>query len=96
MKDHPEWFFKRPDGTIKYAENPPKKYQDVYPLNFQSRPGRRSGGSHDDCLLCDLACGFSGWTILTRSRFVLEWLIAEIHEKYPDAQFLSEALHVQR
>ena len=34
VHDHPEWFFKRPDGTIKYAENPPKKYEDVYPLNF--------------------------------------------------------------
>ncbi len=36
VRDHPEWFFKRPDGTIKYAENPPKKYQDVYPLNFHN------------------------------------------------------------
>ncbi len=34
MREHPEWFFHRPDGTIKYAENPPKKYQDVYPVNF--------------------------------------------------------------
>src|SRR3989442_191593 len=34
VREHPEWFFHRPDGTIKYAENPPKKYQDVYPLNF--------------------------------------------------------------
>src|SRR5262249_23870788 len=36
VREHPEWFFHRPDGTIKYAENPPKKYQDVYPLNFYS------------------------------------------------------------
>ena len=36
VQEHPEWFFHRPDGTIKYAENPPKKYQDIYPLNFQS------------------------------------------------------------
>jgi starch synthase (maltosyl-transferring) len=34
VAEHPEWFFHRPDGSIKYAENPPKKYQDVYPLNF--------------------------------------------------------------
>ena len=33
--EHPEWFYKRPDGTIKYAENPPKKYEDIYPLNFR-------------------------------------------------------------
>ena len=35
VKEHPEWFYKRPDGTIKYAENPPKKYEDIYPLNFR-------------------------------------------------------------
>ena len=34
-REHPEWFYKRPDGTIKYAENPPKKYEDIYPLNFR-------------------------------------------------------------
>jgi len=34
VKEHPDWFYKRPDGTIKYAENPPKKYEDIYPLNF--------------------------------------------------------------
>ena len=40
---HPDWFFKRPDGTIKYAENPPKKYQDIYPLNFTALTERRCG-----------------------------------------------------
>ncbi|HEU5321337.1 MAG TPA: maltotransferase domain-containing protein, partial [Methylomirabilota bacterium] len=40
VREHPEWFFHRPDGTIKYAENPPKKYQDVYPLNFQGADPR--------------------------------------------------------
>ena len=35
VREHPEWFYKRPDGTIKYAENPPKKYEDIYPLNFR-------------------------------------------------------------
>ena len=35
VAEHPEWFYKRPDGTIKYAENPPKKYEDIYPLNFR-------------------------------------------------------------
>jgi hypothetical protein len=45
VKEHPEWFRQRPDGTIKYAENPPKKYQDIYPINFESPTGRRSGRS---------------------------------------------------
>ena len=40
VKDHPEWFIKRPDGSIQYAENPPKKYQDIYPLNFESSEWR--------------------------------------------------------
>ena len=35
VREHPEWFYKRPDGTIKFAENPPKKYEDIYPLNFR-------------------------------------------------------------
>src|ERR1051326_2787464 len=40
VKEHPEWFYKRPDGTIKYAENPPKKYEDIYPLNFRCKNWR--------------------------------------------------------
>jgi starch synthase (maltosyl-transferring) len=38
VREHPEWFYHRPDGTIKYAENPPKKYQDIYPVNFDTDP----------------------------------------------------------
>jgi catechol 2,3-dioxygenase-like lactoylglutathione lyase family enzyme len=40
VREHPEWFLKRPDGSIKYAENPPKKYQDIYPFHFESAAGR--------------------------------------------------------
>ena len=36
VSEHPEWFVRRPDGSIQYAENPPKKYQDIYPINFES------------------------------------------------------------
>ena len=47
VREHPEWFHHRPDGSIAYAENPPKKYQDIYPLNFwpscRGRPGRPVG-----------------------------------------------------
>ena len=71
LKEHPEWFFVRPDGTIKYAENPPKKYQDIYPLNFwcEDREGAlervprhpaRSGST--------TACAPFAWTIRTPSR----------------------------
>ena len=42
VREHPEWFRHRPDGTIKYAENPPKKYQDIYPFDFECTACRRS------------------------------------------------------
>ena len=45
VSEHPEWFIHRPDGTIQYAENPPKKYQDIYPLDFESADWRGSGTS---------------------------------------------------
>ncbi|HET9524082.1 MAG TPA: alpha-1,4-glucan--maltose-1-phosphate maltosyltransferase [Terrimicrobiaceae bacterium] len=94
VHDHPEWFFKRPDGTIKYAENPPKKYQDVYPLNFHN--------PNWEALWKELHSVIAFWCELgvkifrvdnphTKPVSFWEWLIAEIHEKYPDAQFLSEA-----
>jgi starch synthase (maltosyl-transferring) len=51
VHDHPEWFYKRPDGTIKYAENPPKKYQDVYPLNFHNANWRMLWDELTDVIL---------------------------------------------
>ena len=94
VKDHPEWFFKRPDGTIKYAENPPKKYQDVYPLNFHNPTWEALWRELHDVIAfwCDLGVRiFRVDNPHTKPVSFWEWLIAEIHEKYPDAQFLSEA-----
>ena len=94
VKDHPEWFFKRPDGTIKYAENPPKKYQDVYPLNFHNPNWEALWRELHDVIAfwCDLGVRiFRVDNPHTKPVSFWEWLIAEIHEKYPDAQFLSEA-----
>ena len=94
VHDHPEWFFKRPDGTIKYAENPPKKYQDVYPLNFHN-PNWESLWKELHSVIafwCELGVKiFRVDNPHTKPVSFWEWLIAEIHEKYPDAQFLSEA-----
>ena len=45
VREHPEWFRKRPDGTIQYAENPPKKYQDIYPLDFETEDWQALGKS---------------------------------------------------
>ena len=71
VREHPEWFYQRPDGTIKYAENPPKKYQDIYPINFATaRPGNRSGRRcWASCASGSTrACAPSGWTTRTPSR----------------------------
>ena len=70
VTEHPEWFTKRADGRIAYAENPPKKYQDIYPLNFDNEPGaastpRCTGSSGTGWRT---GCGSSGWTTRTPSR----------------------------
>ena len=94
VHDHPEWFYKRPDGTIKYAENPPKKYQDVYPMNFHNPNWEALWRELHDVIAfwCNLGVRiFRVDNPHTKPVSFWEWLIAEIHEKYPDAQFLSEA-----
>jgi len=94
VKEHPEWFFKRPDGTIKYAENPPKKYEDVYPLNFQNENWRE--------LWEELTCVVLFWVDRgvkifrvdnphTKPVAFWESLIGKVHARHPDVIFLSEA-----
>ncbi len=71
VTEHPEWFRHRPDGSIQYAENPPKKYQDIYPLDFESTEWRIAVGraARRHALLGrPAACGSSGSTTPTRSR----------------------------
>ncbi len=94
VKAHPEWFFKRPDGTIKYAENPPKKYEDVYPLNFHNDDWRGLWDELRDVLL--FWCGHGVRTFRvdnphTKPVSFWEWVIGEVKEKFPDTVFLSEA-----
>jgi glycosidase len=94
VRDHPEWFFKRPDGTIKYAENPPKKYQDVYPLNFHNPTWQELWKELYNVVAFWCERGVRIFRVdnpHTKPVSFWEWLIAEIHEKYQDAQFLSEA-----
>jgi starch synthase (maltosyl-transferring) len=94
VAQHPDWFLHRPDGTIQYAENPPKKYQDIYPLNFESSDWR---GLWDE--LCSV---FQFWIDRgvrvfrvdnphTKALPFWEWCIAELHKTAPDAIFLAEA-----
>jgi starch synthase (maltosyl-transferring) len=94
VSEHPEWFVVRPDGSIQYAENPPKKYQDIYPLNFESTDWRGLWEALRDV--------FTYWARQdvrifrvdnphTKALPFWEWCIAEVHKKYPDVIFLAEA-----
>jgi len=91
---HPEWFFKRPDGSIKYAENPPKKYEDVYPLNFHNPNWRELWDELRDVILFWCERGVRIFRVdnpHTKPVSFWEWMIAEVKAKFPDAVFLSEA-----
>lgn len=94
VKKHPEWFFKRPDGTIKYAENPPKKYEDVYPLNFHNDDWRGLWDELRDVILFWCGHGVRIFRVdnpHTKPVSFWEWVIAEVKDKFPDTVFLSEA-----
>ena len=94
VKEHPEWFFHRPDGSIKYAENPPKKYEDVYPLNFHNPEWKALWNELRDLLLCWAERGVRIFRVdnpHTKPVAFWEWVIAEVQSKFPDVIFLSEA-----
>ena len=92
-KDHRQWFTELPDGTIAYAENPPKKYQDIYPLNFDNDPG----GLYDEVLRVVRHWIDHGVKIFrvdnphTKPPNFWAWLISEVKSADPDVLFLSEA-----
>ncbi|OBG22496.1 alpha-1,4-glucan--maltose-1-phosphate maltosyltransferase [Mycolicibacterium celeriflavum] len=92
-KEHPEWFTVLPDGTIAYAENPPKKYQDIYPLNFDNDPA----GLYEEVLRV-----VRHWITHSVKMFRVDnphtkppnfwaWLIGQVKNEHPDVVFLSEA-----
>ena len=94
VKEHPDWFYKRPDGTIKYAENPPKKYEDIYPLNFRCENWRDLWAEMKSNVLFWAERGVRIFRVdnpHTKPVAFWEFLIAGVREKYPDAIFLSEA-----
>jgi starch synthase (maltosyl-transferring) len=93
VTEHPEWFTTLPDGSIAYAENPPKKYQDIYPLNFDNDP---------DGLSAEILRIFEHWIGLgvnifrvdnphTKPLWFWEWLLHEVNSAHPDVVFLAEA-----
>ena len=94
VKEHPDWFYKRPDGTIKYAENPPKKYEDIYPLNFRCENWRDLWAEMKSIVLFWAERGVRIFRVdnpHTKPVAFWEYLISGVREKYPDAIFLSEA-----
>lgn len=92
--EHPEWFIWRPDGTIMYAENPPKKYQDIVPINFETEDHR---ALWKELLSVVLYWCKAGVTIFrvdnphTKPYRFWEYIIEETHKKYPETIFLAEA-----
>ncbi|MBI2880182.1 MAG: alpha-1,4-glucan--maltose-1-phosphate maltosyltransferase [Candidatus Tectomicrobia bacterium] len=94
VKEHPEWFHRRPDGTIKYAENPPKKYEDIYPLNFDTPDREALWEEMRRVLLFWIGRGVRVFRVdnpHTKPLVFWEWLIAEIQAEHPEVIFLSEA-----
>ena len=94
VKEHPDWFYKRPDGTIKYAENPPKKYEDIYPLNFRCANWRDLWAEMKSIVLFWAEQGVRIFRVdnpHTKPVAFWEYLIKGVREKYPDTIFLAEA-----
>jgi starch synthase (maltosyl-transferring) len=92
--DHPDWFTIRPDGTIKFAENPPKKYEDIYPINFESGEWRDLWLELLRVIRFWVDHGVKTFRVdnpHTKPFVFWQWLIREIHESDPDVIFLSEA-----
>ncbi|MEM8954836.1 MAG: maltotransferase domain-containing protein [Verrucomicrobiota bacterium] len=94
VKEHPDWFFKRPDGSIKYAENPPKKYQDIYPLNFHCEDWRNLWKELARIVFFWISKGVRIFRVdnpHTKPFAFWEYLIREVKSRYPDVLFLAEA-----
>ena len=94
VREHPEWFLKRPDGSIQYAENPPKKYQDIYPFWFETPDWKGLWNELKSVFEYWIAQGVRIFRVdnpHTKSFAFWEWVIAEIRRAQPDVIFLAEA-----
>ncbi|MFH1122624.1 MAG: alpha-1,4-glucan--maltose-1-phosphate maltosyltransferase [Pseudomonadota bacterium] len=94
VKEHPEWFRMRPDGTIQYAENPPKRYEDIYPFDFETEKREDLFLELKGVVLFWIEQGVRIFRMdnpHTKPFGFLEWLISEIKRAYPDVLFLAEA-----
>ena len=94
VKEHPEWFRWRPDGTLQYAENPPKKYEDIYPLNFETDHWQELFMELKSVVLFWIEQGIRIFRVdnpHTKPFTFWEWLIGEIKRDFPEVIFLAEA-----
>jgi starch synthase (maltosyl-transferring) len=94
VREHPDWFRHRPDGSIQYAENPPKKYQDIYPIDFETHDWRALWLELKRVVDFWIAEGIAIFRVdnpHTKAFSFWEWLIAEVHRDHPEVLFLAEA-----
>ncbi|MBT8318040.1 MAG: alpha-1,4-glucan--maltose-1-phosphate maltosyltransferase [Lutibacter sp.] len=94
VKQHPDWFKWRPDGTVQYAENPPKKYQDILPIYFETTDFKNLWNECLDILVYWIECGINVFRVdnpHTKPYYFWNWIITEVKKKYPDVLFLAEA-----
>ncbi len=94
VHEHPEWFRHRPDGSIRYAENPPKRYEDIFPLDFETEAWRELWDALLGVVEFWIAHGISVFRVdnpHTKPLRFWEWLIASVKRSHPEAIFLAEA-----
>ncbi len=94
VKEHADWFKQRPDGSIQYAENPPKKYQDIYPFNFESDDWKNLWEELKSVFFFWIEQGVTIFRIdnpHTKPIPFWQWVIEEVHQMHPDIIFLAEA-----
>ncbi len=94
VKEHPEWFRWRPDKTVQYAENPPKKYEDIYPFDFETEHWQELWAELKDVIFFWIDQGVRIFRVdnpHTKPFGFWDWVIAEVKRKHPEVIFLAEA-----
>ena len=94
VKEHPQWFKWRPDGTVQYAENPPKKYQDILPIYWETEDYKALWNACLDILMYWIDCGINVFRVdnpHTKPFYFWNWIITNVKAKHPDVIFLAEA-----
>ncbi|MDP5106055.1 MAG: alpha-1,4-glucan--maltose-1-phosphate maltosyltransferase [Polaribacter sp.] len=94
VTEHPDWFKWRPDGTVQYAENPPKKYQDILPIYWESGDYKNLWQECLDTLFYWIDCGINVFRVdnpHTKPYYFWGWIVTEVKKKHPDVLFLAEA-----